>query len=238
MAASGQIDNRTESSSTERPRVLVVEDEETIVEFLTMGLTYEGYDVEVVRDGQAAVAAFHRFQPQLVLLDLMLPGIDGLTVCRTLRMTSDVPIIVLTARGETDDRVAGLDSGADDYLAKPFKFPELTARMRAVLRRHGVTAGTVLTVGSLRLDRQTRLVTDDSRELPLTPREFALLECFMLHPRHVLSREVILNRVWGYDQAVETNVVDVYVRYLRMKLGDKGHQRLQSVRGVGYALRA
>ncbi len=227
-----------EIRSTSRPRVLVVEDEETIVEFLTMGLTYEGYDVEVVRDGNRAVAAFEHTQPQLVLLDLMLPGTDGLTICRTLRKCSDVPIIVLTARGETGDRVAGLDSGADDYLPKPFKFPELTARMRAVLRRHGVMAGSVLAVGALRLNRQTRSVSDDGRELSLTPREFDLLECFMLQPRHVLSREAILNRVWGYDQVVETNVVDVYVRYLRAKLGDHDHQRLQSMRGVGYVLRA
>src|SRR5207248_2735119 len=142
-----------------------------------------------------------------------------------------------TARGEVEDRITGLDSGADDYLPKPFKFAELMARIRAVLRRHQVTVGSVLMVGDLRLDRNTREVTDAGLSLNLTPREFDLLECFMLHPRQVLTRDAILNRVWGYDQAVDTNVVDVYVRYLRAKLGDERHERIQAVRGVGYSLR-
>ncbi len=220
-----------------RPSVLVVEDEETIVEFLTMGLSYEGFAVAAVRDGGDALAAFDRVRPQIVLLDLMLPGVDGLTLCRTIRARSDVPIIVLTARGEVQDRIAGLDSGADDYLPKPFKFAELMARIRAVLRRHRITLGACLTGGTLTLNRDTREVTDGNRPLTLTPREFDLLECFMLHGRQVLTREAILNRVWGYDQAVETNVVDVYVRYLRAKLGDDDHRRIEAVRGVGYVFR-
>jgi DNA-binding response OmpR family regulator len=217
--------------------VLLVEDEETIVEFLTMGLTYEGFTVHVVRDGSEALPAFERVHPHLVLLDIMLPGVDGITLCRALRARSDVPIIMLTARGEVEDRIEGLDSGADDYLPKPFRFAELMARVRAVLRRHQIVAGSVLTVGDLRLDRNTREVADAGESVTLTPREFDLLECFMLHPRQVLTRDAILNRVWGYDQAVDTNVVDVYVRYLRAKLGDDRHERIQAVRGVGYTLR-
>ncbi len=217
--------------------VLLVEDEETIVEFLTMGLTYEGFTVHTVRDGREAMPTFERVHPHLVLLDLMLPGMDGMTICRALRARSDVPIIMLTARGEVEDRIAGLDSGADDYLPKPFRFAELMARVRAVLRRHQIVAGSALAVGDLRLDRNTREVADGGRPVELTPREFDLLECFMLHPRQVLTRDAILNRVWGYDQAVDTNVVDVYVRYLRAKLGDERHERIQAVRGVGYTLR-
>jgi len=217
--------------------VLLVEDEETIVEFLTMGLTYEGFTMHAVRDGREALPTFERVRPHLVLLDVMLPGVDGMTICRTLRARSDVPIIMLTARGEVEDRIEGLDSGADDYLPKPFRFAELMARIRAVLRRHQIVAGSLLTVGDLRLDRNTREVTDAGSTIALTPREFDLLECFMLHPRQVLSRDAILNRVWGYDQAVDTNVVDVYVRYLRAKLGDDRHERIEAVRGVGYTLR-
>lgn len=220
-----------------RPSVLVVEDEETIIEFLTMGLTYEGFAPAVVRDGHDALAAFARVRPQLVLLDLMLPGVDGMTLCRELRARSDVPIIMLTARGETEDRVAGLNLGADDYVPKPFKFVELMARIRAVLRRHQVAAGPELAVGALTLDRRSHVAAVEGRPLALTPREFDLLECFMRHPNHVLTRDAILNQVWGYEQAVESNVVDVCVRALRVKLGDAGHERIQAVRGVGYVLR-
>jgi DNA-binding response OmpR family regulator len=222
----------------ERPVVLVIDDEQTIVEFLTMGLTHEGFAVESVRDGRDALAAFARVRPKLVLLDLMLPGVDGMALCQEIRRRSEVPIIMLTARGETDDRIAGLDLGADDYLPKPFKFAELMARIRAVLRRHRISSGDVLVAGPLVLDRRTREVTDAGRPVTLTPREFELLDYFMQQPRHVLSREAIRGRVWGYDQVVETNVVDVYVRYLRTKLGDARHERIQTVRGVGYVLRA
>ena len=217
--------------------VLLVEDEETFVEFLTMGLTYEGFTVHAVRDGREALPTFERVHPHVVLLDLMLPGMDGISICRALRARSEVPIIMLTARGEVEDRIEGLDSGADDYLPKPFKFAELMARVRAVLRRHKVTVGSTLAVGDLRLDRNTREVTHVGQPIDLTRREFDLLECFMLHPRHVLTRDAILDRVWGYDQVVDTNVVDVYVGYLRAKLGEGGHERIQTVRGVGYSLR-
>jgi two-component system response regulator MprA len=224
----------TAGAEPARPTVLVVEDEETIVEFLTIGLTHEGFAVKPVRNGNEALPAFQRLRPHLVLLDLMLPGMDGIAVCRAIRARSEVPIIMLTARGELEERVRGLDSGADDYLPKPFKFAELMARIRAVLRRHHVVAGSVLTAGDLTLNRNTREVADAGRLVTLTPREFDLLECFMLHPRQVLTREAILDRVWGYDQVVETNLVDVYVRYLRNKLGDEGRERIRAVRGVGY----
>src|SRR5579859_1891766 len=227
-----------EAADPGRPRVLVVEDEETIVEFLTLGLTFEGFTVSAVRDGAQALGVFQRLRPQLVLLDVMLPGMDGIELCRTIRAKSDVPIVMLTARGELEDRVRGLNSGADDYLPKPFKFVELMARIRAVLRRHHVSTGSVLTAGSLTLNRDSREVTDDGRLVTLTPREFDLLECFMQHPRQVLTREAILDRVWGYDQVVETNLVDVYVRYLRNKLGDSDHERIRAVRGIGYVFQA
>jgi DNA-binding response OmpR family regulator len=217
--------------------VLLVEDEETVSEFISMGLGYEGFEVAGVRDGRDAIAAFERVRPDIVLLDRMLPGMDGMAICRALRARSDVPIIMLTARGAVEDRVEGLNSGADDYLPKPFKFVELIARINAVLRRHQVTSAEVLTAGDLRLDRATREVTDAGVPLALTPREFDLLENFMLNPRQVLTREAILARVWGYDGEVETNVIDVYVRYLRGKLSDDRHERIQAVRGVGYLLR-
>ncbi|MDQ2787701.1 MAG: response regulator transcription factor [Chloroflexota bacterium] len=216
--------------------ILLIEDSETIIEFLTIVLTYEGFAIHVVRDGREAMAAFERVRPHLVLLDIMLPGIDGITLCRSLRARSDVAIIMLTARGDLDDRIAGLDSGADDYLPKPFKFAELLARIRAVLRRHQIVTGSLLTAGALALNRATREVTDGDRRLSLTPREFAMLEYFMGHPRQVLTRDAILNRVWGFEQAVDTNIVDVYVRHLRGKLDDDAHARIQAVRGVGYTL--
>jgi two-component system OmpR family response regulator len=218
-------------------KVLLVEDEETVGEVVAMGLGFEGFAVETVRDGRDAVPAFERARPDIVLLDLMLPGIDGMTLCRLLRARSDVPIIMLTARGAVEDRVEGLNTGADDYLPKPFKFAELLARMHAVLRRHRVTTGGALVAGDLTLDPATREVSDAGRPLALTPREFDLLEYFMRNPRQVLTREAILGRVWGYDATIETNVVDVYVRYLRAKLADERHERIQAVRGVGYVLR-
>jgi DNA-binding response OmpR family regulator len=229
------MDNDTDTRSS-AIKVLVVEDEETIVELLTMGLTFEGFEVHPVRNGDEAIPAFERVRPQLVLLDLMLPGVDGVTICRTLRARSDVAIIMLTARNEVEDRVAGLDSGADDYIPKPFRFAELMARIRAVLRRHSVVLGNVLAVGELTLNRSTREVTVAERPVTLTNREFDLLEYFMSNPRQVLTRDTILDRVWGYEQSVTTNIVDVYVRYLRSKLGDERHELIQAVRGIGYML--
>jgi DNA-binding response OmpR family regulator len=218
-------------------RILVVDDEPTITEFLDIGLTYEGYAVRVAADGPSAIETARTFLPDVVVLDVMLPGLDGLEVCRRLRMESDVAILMLTAKGELEDRVSGLEIGADDYVVKPFKFREVLARIRAQLRRKRIVLPHVLQLGDLRLDRDTREVTLGSTPVQLTPREWELLELLMSHPRQVLSRETILNRVWGYEYIGDTNVVEVHISALREKLNDRARERIQTVRGVGYALR-
>ncbi|HEY0070773.1 MAG TPA: response regulator transcription factor [Chloroflexia bacterium] len=229
--------NNGAGEERERPvRVLVVDDEELIVEMLTMGLNYEGFEVSVARTGFEALEQARAAKPDIVVLDVMLPGIDGVEVCRRLRSNSDVGILMLTAKGEVEDRVVGLDSGADDYLVKPFTFRELLARVGAILRRKGVNLQQALRVGDLVLDRQTRRVTRGERAVELTPREFDMLELFLSHPRQVFSREVILNRVWGYDYYGDTNVIDVHIRHLREKLDDESRELIRSVRGVGYSL--
>ena len=219
--------------------VLLVEDEETVSEFIAMGLGYEGFAVETVRDGRDALAAFERFRPDIVLLDLMLPGMDGMTVCRTLRARSDVPIIMLTARDAVEDRVAGLDSGADDYLVKPFAPQELLARIRALLRRvESPNAPRALSFADLRLDPTTRETTRGERRFELSPKEFDLLSYLLRHPRQVLPRARILEVVWGEDFYGDDNVLDVYIGYLRQKTEADGEPRLiQTVRGVGYVIR-
>ena len=224
------------SSADSRVRVLVVDDEPLIVEMLSMGLGYEGFDVSVARTGPDALDEAWKRKPHLVVLDIMLPGMDGLEVCRRLRARGDVGIIMLTARGEVEDRIAGLDNGADDYLAKPFTFGELMARLRAVLRRRGINLQQVLRAGDVTLDRQTRRVMRSEKEVALTPREFDLLELLMAHPRQVFSRDVILNRIWGYEYLGDTNVIDVNIRYLREKLDDADRTLIRSVRGIGYSL--
>ena len=218
-------------------RVLVVDDEETIVEFLTMGLTYEGWSVVAATDGHAALDAASRERLDLVILDVMLPGLDGFSVCRRLRDQGDVPIIMLTARGELEDRVAGLDGGADDYLVKPFRFQELLARIRAVLRRRTPHVQSVAVAADVRLNRDTREVERAGQPVELTQREFDLLELLIDHPRQVLSRETILNRLWGYDFAGDTNVIDVLIAALRRNLGDSEHTLIRTLRGIGYSLR-
>jgi DNA-binding response OmpR family regulator len=224
-------------STEHTPRILVVDDEQPILDFIEMGLQYEGYAVCVAADGHNALDKARREPPDLVILDVMLPGIDGLEVCRRLRAQSDVPIIMLTARGDVDDRVAGLESGADDYLPKPFMFKELLARVRAQLRRRHPGAGRVLRFGDMLLNRDTREVQRAGVPIELAPKEFDLLELFMAHPRQVFSREVIMDSVWGYDYVGETNVIDVHIRYLREKLGDSDRSLIRTVRGVGYSLR-
>ncbi|HKP51666.1 MAG TPA: response regulator transcription factor [Chloroflexia bacterium] len=224
------------SGGDSRVRVLVVDDEPLIVEMLSMGLGYEGFDVSVARTGPEALEEAWSTKPHLVVLDIMLPGMDGLEVCRRLRARGDAGIIMLTARGEVEDRIAGLDNGADDYLAKPFTFGELMARVRAVLRRRGINLQQMLRVGDVTLDRQTHRVTRSGKEIALTPREFDLLELLMAHPRQVFSRDVILNRIWGYEYLGDTNVIDVNIRYLREKLDDGDRTLIRSVRGIGYSL--
>jgi DNA-binding response OmpR family regulator len=216
--------------------VLVVEDEETIADFVTMGLSHHGFRVQVARDGKEALAEFGRIRPSMVILDVMLPEIDGFAVLRQLRLQCDVPVLMLTARGDVDDRVHGLDLGADDYLPKPFKFKELLARVRALLRRQHAATMPVLHVGPLSLCRETREVHLEGTLIDLTPREFEILELLMRHPRQVFSRETILNRVWGYEFVGDTNVVEVHVSALRQKLGGQ-RDLIQTFRGVGYSLR-
>jgi len=218
-------------------RVLVVDDEEVIVDLISTGLRYEGFDVAMATDGRAALALAARFQPHLVVLDWMLPGLDGLSICQRLRAQSDVAILMLTAKGELEERVAGLESGADDYLVKPFKFQELLARIRAILRRHQLSLRRHLSVGDLQLDRETREAWRAGRSLDLTPREFELLELLMQHPRQVFSRETLLNRIWGYDYVADPNLIEVHISALRAKLGDSARQIIRTVRGVGYTLR-
>lgn len=219
-------------------RILVVDDDPGIVGFLKRGLIYEGYTVEIANDGTEALAKAREREPDLVIMDIMMPGIDGIEVSQRLRRASDVPILMLTAKGTVADRVAGLDSGADDYLVKPFAFDELLARVRALLRRRQPKEGEVLRFSDLSLDTAAREVRRGNNIIALTAQEFDFLELFMRHPRQVLKRDMIYERVWGYDFGGESNVIEVYVRYLRSKLETDGRPRLiHTVRGVGYVLK-
>ena len=221
-----------------RERILVIEDEDKILQFLQRGLTYEGYRVDTAADGAAGLALARGEAPDLVILDWMLPGMDGLEVCRRLRAGGPTPILMLTARESVSDRVLGLDAGADDYLVKPFEFDELLARVRALLRRARPEAADLLAFADLRLDTGTHQAYRGERPIELTAKEYELLELFMRHPRQVLTREVIFDRVWGYDFGGESNIIEVYVRYLRQKTESGGEPRLlHTVRGVGYVLR-
>ncbi|MFN2462321.1 MAG: response regulator transcription factor [Candidatus Dormibacteria bacterium] len=221
-----------------QPRVLVVDDDAAIASSLRRALLYEGYAVTVAIDGDAGLARVRADQPDLVILDVMLPGIDGLEVCRQIREQDDVPVLMLTARDATLDRVAGLDSGADDYLVKPFAYEELLARVRALLRRKPAQSSRVLKFADLVVDTGTREVRRGERDIEFTPREFDLVQFFLRNPRQVLTRDRILDVVWGYGFGATSNSVDVYVGYVRAKLEESGEPRLlHTIRGVGYALR-
>jgi two-component system, OmpR family, response regulator MprA len=227
------------------PHVLVVDDDERIASALRRVLEYEGMRVSLASDGQTALDQIRRHDPDLVVLDLMLPGIDGLTVCERLRAErAGTLVLMLTARDAMADRVKGLDAGADDYLVKPFAYEELLARVRALLRRRGAVSAATdpraqLAFSDLALDPGTREVSRAGRAVDLTAQEFDLLRHFLAHPRQVLSRAQLLDAVWGLPAATASNVVDVYVGYLRAKLEAAGEPRLlHTVRGVGYALRA
>jgi two-component system, OmpR family, response regulator MprA len=221
----------------QRPRVLVVDDERHIVDFVAMGLEGRGMDVEGVLDGRDALLAVERFRPDVVVLDLMLPGLSGLEVCKRVRAKSDVPILILSARDEVEDRVHGLNAGADDYLIKPFAFEELAARVVALLRRSAAPLGQVLRHADLTLDLATREVRRGGRSVDLTAKEFALLRFLIEHPRRVFSKGQILETVWGYGYLGGSNVVEAYVSYLRRKLNAPGEPDLiETVRGAGYRL--
>ncbi len=209
-----------------------------IADLLRRGLTFEGLRVSVAGDGPAGLAIARDDPPDLVILDWMLPGLDGLEVCRRLRAAGPVPIIMLTAKESVPDRVAGLNAGADDYVVKPFAFDELLARIRAQLRRNRPQATELLHFADLAMNTSTREVMRGARKIELTTKEYDLLELFLRHPRQVMTREVIYDRIWSYDFGGESNIIEVYVRYLRQKLEAQGEPRLiQTVRGVGYALR-
>jgi len=222
-----------------QPRILVVDDEAPIRDLVRGYLEREGFAVEAAVDGPSAVEAVRAAAPEVVILDVMLPGLDGLEVCQRLRAAGNVPILMLTAKDTVADRVEGLDAGADDYLVKPFEFDELLARIRALLRRAKPEgAPEVLAFADLKLDTGTHQVFRGEREIELTAKEFELLELFLRHPRQVLTRDVIYDRVWGYDFGGESNIIEVYVRYLRQKTEAAQEPRLiHTVRGVGYVLR-
>jgi two-component system response regulator MprA len=219
-------------------RVLVVDDDERVRNLMRRALRLEGHSVITAGDGEEALHDARDAEPDLVILDVMLPGIDGIEVCRRLRAVSKVPILMLTARDTVPDRIEGLDSGADDYVVKPFDLDEILARVRALARRVQPEAPAPLRFADLTLDPDTHEAWRAGQRLSLTPKEFELLELLLRHPRQALSRDQISERVWGYSYEGESNVIDVCVKYLREKLEAAGHPRLiQTIRGVGYALR-
>lgn len=219
--------------------ILLVEDEVKLARFVELELNSEGYEVRVAYDGMSGLSMAREAEPDLAILDWMLPGLTGVELCRRLRATgSKVPVILLTARDEVGDRVTGLDAGADDYVVKPFSIEELLARIRAHLRRTQDSDQEVLQFEDLSLNRMTRQVLRGSRAIELTAKEFDLLEYLLGHPRQVYTRDQILEQVWGYDFMGDSNIIEVYIRYLRLKLEEQGEKRLiHTVRGVGYALR-
>ena len=222
-------------------KILVVDDERAVRESLRRALELEGYEIELAGDGSEALYRLESSgEPDVMILDVLMPGVDGLEVCRRIRGSgSKLPVLMLTARTEVEDRVAGLDAGADDYVTKPFALEELLARVRALLRRTSTEEdGEVLRFADLELDPGTRIVKRGDRDIELTRTEFSLLELFLRNPRQVLSRSVIFERVWGYDFGFGSNSLDVYIGYLRRKTEAGGEPRLiHTVRGVGYALR-
>jgi DNA-binding response OmpR family regulator len=219
--------------------ILLVEDEIKLARFIELELSSEGYQVSVAHDGMSGLSLARESEPDLAILDWMLPGLTGVELCRRLRATgSKVPVILLTARDEVADRITGLDAGADDYVVKPFSIEELLARIRAHLRRTQESEEDVLQFEDLSLNRRTREIRRGQRSIELTAKEFDLLEYLLSHPRQVFTRDQILENVWGYDFLGDSNIIEVYVRYLRLKLEEQSEKRLiHTVRGVGYALR-
>jgi DNA-binding response OmpR family regulator len=220
-------------------KILIIEDEAELSKFIRLELEYEGNDVVVAFDGRDGLAKALNEEVDLILLDLMLPGLNGIEVCRRIRALKDTPIIMITARDNVLDRISGLDSGADDYISKPFEIEELLARMRAIFRRiEKVQSNHKLTYKDLELDTEARIVTRGDQTIDLTKTEFDLLLLLMRNINRVLTREILLEEVWGYDASVETNIVDVYISYLRAKIDSKDQDsHIQTVRGTGYVLR-
>ena len=220
-------------------QILVVEDEVKLARLLELELAQEGYDVTLAHDGLAGLTEARGGSPDLIILDWMLPGISGVEICRRLRSTGmQTPIILLTAKDEVSARIEGLDAGADDYVIKPFSLEELLARVRSNLRRQNPADADVLEFADLRMDRKSREVRRGDRAMELTVKEYELLEYLLAHPKQVITRDQILEKVWGYDFMGDSNIIEVYVRYLRLKLEAEGEPRLvQTVRGVGYVIR-
>jgi len=226
----------------DKRKILIVEDEHKIARFLELELNYEGYEVEIANNGRDGLEKGKEADVSLIILDLMLPGLSGIEVCRRIRQTSDVPIIMLTAKDDISDKVTGLDIGADDYMTKPFAVEELLARIRVLLKRKYVNktkeSEDILQIGKLILNKNNYKVEYNHENIELTKKEFELLEFLMLNKNIVMSREKILDKVWGYDYYGDTNVIDVYIRYLRSKIDEKYSINLiETVRGVGYVIR-
>lgn len=220
-------------------RILIIEDEKKIARFLELELAHEGYEVRTAHDGRTGLEQALQWQPDLMILDLMLPELSGIEVCRRLRHESDLPIIMLTAKDDVSDKVMGLDMGADDYMTKPFAIEELLARIRVGLKKRRVpaTPSTVLTAGKLRLDAASYAVSYDGTPISLTKKEFDLLRYLMQHKGQAVTRDALLSDVWGYDYAGDTNVVDVYIRYLRHKIDEPFQiKTIHTIRAVGYML--
>ncbi|AEA27166.1 two component transcriptional regulator, winged helix family [Pseudonocardia dioxanivorans CB1190] len=236
-----QVAGRLQRADGSAVRVLVVDDEATLSDLLGMALRYEGWDVRTEADGASAVRAAREFRPDAVVLDVMLPDLDGLEVLRRMRAdTPDVPVLFLTAKDAVEDRVAGLTAGGDDYVTKPFSLEELVARLRGLLRRSGMTAaqqGSELAVGDLTLDEDSHEVRRGDVEVDLTATEFELLRFLMRNPRRVLSKAQILDRVWHYDFGGQSNVVELYISYLRKKIDNGRAPMIHTVRGAGYVLK-
>lgn len=223
-----------------KKKILIVEDEQKIARFLELELKYEGYDVDIANDGREGFEKGKSPDIDLIILDLMLPGLSGIEVCRRLRQTSDIPIIMLTAKDDISDKVTGLDIGADDYMTKPFAVEELLARIRVLLKRSNLKNHDedILLIGKLKLSKNNYKVEYDNENIELTKKEFELLEYLMRNKNIVLSREKILDSVWGYDYFGDTNIIDVYIRYIRSKIDQKYNVNLiETVRGVGYIIR-
>lgn len=222
--------------SEKMTNILIVEDEKNLARFLELELTHDGYKVDIEYDGEPGLEKALNNDFDLIILDLMLPNINGLEICRRVRQVKSTPIIIITAKSDTYDKVTGLDYGADDYIVKPFEIEELFARIRAVLRRQ--PHKDIIDINGIRIDIDAFKVTVDGKQLDLTKTEYDLLYLLATNRNHVLQREQILNHVWGYNSEVETNVVDVYIRYLRNKLKPFNKEKvIETVRGVGYVIR-
>lgn len=217
-------------------KILLVDDEPNILGFLEMGLINEGFEVQTAPDGMTAITLVSQFEPHIVILDVMMPGMDGFEVCRMLKKTGNVAVIMLTARDEVEDRVKGLNLGADDYMAKPFSFEELLARIQARIRNQFPNLMGEVVSGPFRVDDRRREIIYEGGALELSPTEYELLKFMILNQGLVLSKSMILDKVWGYDFVGDENIVEVYIRSLRDKLKDKDHQRIRTLRGAGYRM--